>query len=131
MSPLGWTLTAVVTFSAGWLLIPLIAAWVSHSGRPDPALERMGRPFRRLADWLARHPRTIGVIVALLGILYGAAAWTALRDGQHFMVVLAIVNGIGLCLSLLAAQRNLREADQAWRRRHQQGPVRREEGSGW
>src|SRR5262245_46647140 len=100
MSPLGWTLTAVVTFSAVWLLIPLTAAWASHRGRLDPALERMGRPFGRVADWVERHPRTIGVMVALMGILYGAAVWIAFRDERHFMGVLAIFNGIGLCLSL-------------------------------
>jgi hypothetical protein len=130
MSPLGWTLTAVVAFSAGWLLIPLIAAWASQRGRLDPALGRMSRPFGRVADWVERHPQTIRVIAALMGILYGAAAWMALQEGRHFMGVLMIVNGIGLCLSLLSVHRTLRESTQAWRGTHQQGPARHEEGPG-
>jgi hypothetical protein len=130
MSPLGWTLTAVVTFSAGWLLIPLIAAWAGHRGRLDPALERMGRPFGRVADWVERHPRTIWIIVALMGILYAAGLWTAFRDGRHLMGVLAIFNGIGLCLSLLRMHRMLRASTQARRGSPGQGPGHRGEGRG-
>lgn len=130
MSPLGWTLAAVVTFSAVWLLIPLIAAWASHRGRLDPALERIGRPFGRVADWVERHPRTIQVIVVLMGILYGAAVWTALQDGRHFMGVLVIFNGIGLCLSLLSMHRMLRASTQARRGSLGQAPRHRGQGRG-
>ncbi len=130
MSPLGWTLTAVVAFSAVWVLIPLVAAWASHRGRLDPAHERMGRPFGRVADWLERHPRRILIIVALMGILYGAAAWMAFRDRRHFMGVPVIFSGIGLCLSLLLMRRMLRESDQAWRERPEQDPSHRGERRG-
>lgn len=119
---MAWTLTAVVALSAVWLLIPLVAARASHRGRLDPALERIGRPFGRAADWVERHPRTIGVIVALWGILYGAAVWLAFRDGRHFMGVLGIFNGIGLCLSLLSMRRMLRASTQARRESPGQAP---------
>jgi hypothetical protein len=131
MSPLGWTLTAVVTFSAVWLLIPLITAWANHKGRLDPALEQIGRPFGRVADWVERHPRTIRVMVALLGILYGAALWTAFRDGGHLMGVLVIFNGIWLCLSLLSMHRMLRASTRARHGSPRQGPRHREEGRRW
>jgi hypothetical protein len=130
MSPLGWTLTAVVTFSAGWLLIPLIAAWASHKGRLDPALEQIGRPFGRVADWVEHHPRTIRVIVALLGILYAAAVWTTFRDEQHFMGVLVTFNGSWLCLSLLSMHRMLRTSTHARHRSPRQAPRHREEERG-
>jgi hypothetical protein len=127
MSPLGWTLTAVVTFSAVWLFIPLIAAWASYRGRLDPTLEQIGRPFGRVADWVECHPRMIQVIVALLGILYAAAVWMAFRDGQHFMGVLVIFNGIWLCLPLLSMHRMLRASTQARGGSPRQGPRHREE----
>jgi hypothetical protein len=66
---LGWTLTAVITFSAVWLLIPVIAARATHTERLDPALERMGRPVGRMVDWLECHPRTILALVAPMAIL--------------------------------------------------------------
>jgi uncharacterized membrane protein len=130
MSPLGWTLTAVVTFSAGWLLIPLIAARASHRGRLDPALERIGRPFGWMADWVERHPRTIQLILALMGLLYGAAVWLALQEGRHLLGVVGILNGIGLCLSLLSRHRMLRASTQARRGSPGRSPGHRGEGRG-
>ncbi len=82
------------------------------------------------ADWLERHPRRILIIVALMGILYGAAAWMAFRDRRHFMGVPVIFSGIGLCLSLLLMRRMLRESDQAWRERPEQDPSHRGERRG-
>jgi hypothetical protein len=82
----------------------------------------MGRPFGWVADWVERHPRTIQVIVALIGILYGAAVWLALQEGGHFLGVLAIFNGIGLCLSLLSMHRMLRASTQARRGSPGRGP---------
>jgi hypothetical protein len=127
---LGWTLTAVITFSAVWLLIPIIAAWATHTERLDPALERMGRPVGRMVDWLECHPRTILAVVALMAILYPAAAWMALRDGRHFMGVLVIFNGIAFCMSLLTTQRTLRESTRARRESPGQGSPRRTERRG-
>jgi len=80
-----------------------------------------------VADWVERHPRTIQVIVALLGILYAAAAWMALRAKRHFMGVLVILNGIWLGLSLLSMRRMLRTSTHARRGRPRQGPRHGEE----
>ncbi len=110
-----------------------LAAHPAHRGLGKPqgsarsSLKRIGRPFGRVADWVERHPRTIQVIVALLGILYAAAAWMALRAKRHFMGVLVILNGIWLGLSLLSMRRMLRTSTHARRGRPRQGPRHGEE----
>lgn len=65
--------------------------------------------------------------MALLGILYAAAAWMALRAKRHFMGVLVILNGIWLGLSLLSMRRMLRTSTHARRGRPRQGPRHGEE----
>jgi hypothetical protein len=113
MSPLGWTLTAVVTFSAVWLLIPLVAAWASHSGRLDPFLAGVGRflePVGRLlapvGAWLVRHP-VAGAMLSSVPWLGMAAVSVA--KGLGGVAVVQVLVGLGyggmMVLNLRRARR--------------------------
>jgi hypothetical protein len=119
MSPLGWTLTAVATFSAGWLLIPLAAAWASHSGQLDPFLAGVGRFLepvgRRLAPvgaWLVRHPVAAGM---LSGVPWLGMAAVSVATGLGGAAVVQVVTGLGYGAMMVV---NLRRA------RRQQGTER-------
>jgi hypothetical protein len=111
MSPLGWTLTAVVAFSAVWLLIPLIAAWASHSGQLDPFLADVGRFLqsvgRRLAPlgaWLVRHPVAAGM---LSGVPLLCMAAVSVVKGLGGVAVVQVLGGLGYGAMMML---NLRRA---------------------
>jgi hypothetical protein len=119
MSPLAWTLTAVVGFSALWLLIPLVAAWASHSGRLDPFLAGVGRFLepvgRRVAPvgaWLMRHPLAGATFAAVPGL--GVAVVSVAKGRSELAVVQGLIGLVNSGMMVL----NLREA----RRRQQTQP---------
>jgi hypothetical protein len=111
MSPLGWTLTAVVALSAIWLLIPVAAAWASHSGRLDPFLADAGRGLkpvgRRLAPvgaWLVRHP-VAGAILS--GVPWLGMAAVSVAKGLGGAAVVQVLTGLGYGAMMVV---NLRRA---------------------
>jgi hypothetical protein len=115
VSPMGWTLVAVVAFSVLWLLIPLAAAWASHSGQLDPFLAGVGRFLepagRRLAPagaWLVRHP-VAGAMLA--GVPWLGMAAVDVAKGLGGVAVVPLLAGLGYGGMMVL---NLRRA----RRRH-------------
>lgn len=111
MSALGWTLIAVVGFSAVWLLVPLAAAWASHSGQLDPFLAGVGhflQPVgRRLAPvgaWLVRHPVAAGM---LSGVPLLCMAAVSVVKGLGGVAVVQVLGGLGYGAMMML---NLRRA---------------------
>src|SRR6266498_825140 len=96
---MGWTLVAVVACSVLWLLIPLAAAWASHSGQLDPFLAGVGRFLepvgRRLAPvgaWLGRHP-VAGAMLA--GVPWLGIAAVDVAKGLGGGAVMPLLGGLG------------------------------------
>jgi hypothetical protein len=113
MSRMGWALVAVVAFSVLWLLIPLAAAWASHSGQLDPFLAGVGRFLepvgRRLAPvgaWLVRHP-VAGAMLA--GVPWLSMAAVSVAKGFGGVAVVQVLAGLGyggmMVLNLRRARR--------------------------
>lgn len=117
-----WTLVAVVVFSVLWLLIPLVAAWASHSGRLDPFLaavgrflEPVGRRFAPMGAWLVRHPLAGGMLSALPWFASAAVSIAKGRNGTAVGQVLAGLTYGGMMVP------NLRRAQ---RQQETEGPTR-------
>lgn len=111
MSPSAWTLTAVVGFSALWLLIPLVAASASHSGRLDPFLagvrrflKPVGRRVAPVGAWLMRHPLAGVTFAAVPGL--GMAAASVAKGHSGLTVVQGLTGLVNSGMMML----NLREA---------------------
>jgi hypothetical protein len=97
---MAWALVAVVAFSVLWLLIPLAAAWASHSGQLDSFLAGVGRFLepvgRRLAPvgaWLVRHPVAAGMLSGVPWL--GMAAVSVAKGLGAAAVVVQVVAGLG------------------------------------
>jgi hypothetical protein len=96
---MAWALVAIVAFSVLWLLIPLAAAWASHSGQLDPFLAGVGRLLppvgRRLTPvgaWLVRHPVAAGMLSGLPCL--GMAA-VSIAKGLGGVAVVQVLTGLG------------------------------------
>jgi hypothetical protein len=95
---MAWTLVAVVAFSVLWLLIPLVAAWASHSGRLDPFLaavgrflEPVGRRFAPMGAWLLRHPLAGGMLSAFP---WFASAGLSVGKGRSGTAAVQVLSGL-------------------------------------
>lgn len=110
---MGWTLVAIVAFSVLWLLIPLVAAWTSHSGHFDTFLagvgrflEPVGRRLTPVGAWLVRHP-VAGATLAGVPWLGMAAAEVA--KGLGGVAIVPVLAGLGyrgmMVLNLRRARR--------------------------
>lgn len=96
---MAWALVAVIAFSVLWLLIPVAAAWASHSGHLDPFLAGVGRFLkpvgRRLAPvgaWLVRHPLAGGILSALP---WFAPTGVSVAKGRSGTAVVQMLAGLG------------------------------------
>jgi hypothetical protein len=95
---MAWAVVAVVGFSVLWLLVPLAAAWASHSGRLDPFLaavgrflEPVGRRFASVGAWLVRHPLAGATLSALA---WFAPAGVSVAKGRNGTAVMQVLVGV-------------------------------------